>query len=680
MCSKIILNISRILLTSAALLFSLLAYADCTPTVTFPLNQTQIIKGLGWVETGENRCGGYYLEAPFLYPEDLQKNKLVITTNQFLFAQKGTSYTQGKVTITRYGQQIMANKAFIYRDPATGEIRSIELLDNVTLRQPNSLVIAREGSYNLKTKAESLHDILYRTAIYNDFKFDRPIPSNEELQTPRKIFQLSAWGEAKDFIQDKPQIYEFNNASYTTCPPTHCVWQVKANHLELNRDSGRGYATHARILFKGVPVFYTPYINFPIDSRRKTGFLWPTVGNKNNYGAFISTPFYWNMAPNYDMTITPAFLSKRGVLLTDLFRYLTPTSNGSLTGEIIPHDKDFSNFKHKEQREFGKSTNPVTQSELRRLENSSTTRKLFNWQNKTRFNDHWNSHIDFNWVSDDYYLRDFSNSLNRVTQNQLLQEADINYRNQNWDFTGRVQAYQTLHPVDDPVQFDNQYRRFPQLILNGNYPDNPGGFEYFIQNEATRFYFIPNPGTTIKQPIGNRLYIQPGISRPIHFSYLSIIPRLQFSATKYELGDVTGSNSKNPGRTLPILDINSTFYFDRNVRLFCHNYRQTLEPQLYYVYIPFRNQEQLPVFDTTVNTLTYDQLFLYNRFSGIDRINDANQVTVGVSTRFIDQQTGAEKLKAAIGQIYYFKKRSVTLCANPNDPLCPPIAPPRCSQ
>jgi len=141
---------------------------------------------------------------------------------------------------------------------------------------------------------------------------------------------------------------------------------------------------------------------------------------------------------------------------------------------------------------------------------------------------------------------------------------------------------------------------------------------------------------------------------------------------KYEVGDVTGDNSKNPSRTLPIFDINSTFYFDRNVNFFHHGYRQTLEPQLYYVYIPYRNQRELPIFDTTVNTLTYDQLFLYNRFSGIDRINDANQLTVGVTTRFIDQQTGNEKIRAAIGEILYFRKRSVTLCTGPNDLLCPP--------
>jgi LPS-assembly protein len=641
-----------------------------------PLSTTQIVQNLGWVETGQNRCGGYYLDAPFLYPEDLQKNKIIITSNQFLFAQRGTSYGQGKVTITRYGQQMVANKAYIFRDPATGEIRSIELLDNVTLREPDRLVIAHKGSYDIKTKSESLHDILYRATIYNNFQYQAPLPSLAELQAPRKIFQLSAWGEAAQFKQDKPKVYEFDQASYSTCPPTRTVWQVKASHIELNQESGRGYAKHARLLFKGIPVFYSPYINFPIDARRQTGLLWPTVGRRNNSGTYFAQPFYWNMAPNYDMTITPAILTERGMQFNDLFRYLTPTSKGSLMGEVLPGDKEFSQFKKKAAAvgQYGESDNPITKSELRSLQKSSPTRTSFDWENHTRFNENWSANVDYNIVSDDYYLRDFSNNLNSVTQNQLLQEGEINYKNPNWDFTTRIQGYQTLHPLDgpkdNPVQFLNQYTRLPQIILNGSYPDRPAGFEYFIQNEVTHFSIDPNPGTAIKLPVGNRLYTQPGISRPINYSYLSVIPRLQFSATKYEVGDVTGNNSKNPSRTLPIFDINSTFYFDRKMGVFGHPYRQTLEPQIYYVYIPYKNQNELPVFDTTVNTLTYDQLFLYNRFSGIDRINDANQVTFGVATRFIDQQTGTEKIKAAIGEIFYFRKRSVTLCGGPDAPWC----------
>ena len=202
----------------------------------------------------------------------------------------------------------------------------------------------------------------------------------------------------------------------------------------------------------------------------------------------------------------------------------------------------------------------------------------------------------------------------------------------------------------------------------------PGGFEYFVDTDATHFVIQKNPGSDLNFPIGNRLYAQPGISRPISFPFLTIIPRVQLSMTQYEVGDITDEpppyQSADPSRVLPIFDLNTSMYFDRNIGFLGKGYRQTLEPEVYYVYIPYRNQNQLPVFDTTVNTLTYDQLFMYNRFSGIDRINDANQVTAGITSRFIDQDTGTEKIRVAAGQILYFEHRRVTLCPNAADPLC----------
>ncbi len=686
--------------------------------ITYSLTKDEIIKQLGWVQTNENRCGGYYIEAPFSFPETLTNKKLIqITSNELLFAQRGTSIGQGKVTISRYGQQIVANKAFLYRDPTTGKLSSIELVDHVILREPNSLVVANNGYFNLQTRAESLHQILYRTTVYSTPHYKAPLPNIFELQHERKVYQLSAWGKADAFVQDKPKIYEFEQASYSTCPPTAMAWQLAASHIELNKETGHGSAKNAKVLVKGIPVFYTPYISFPIDAQRKTGFLWPTIGSWSTLGPSVGTPFYWNMAPNYDMTITPAYLSKRGFQLSDLFRYLSPNTRGSFDVEILPYDRAFADFKTDEQAEFGHDPRPVKQGELNRLLNASNTRQAINILNKTHFNDHWSSNIDFNYVSDDYYLKDIKNDFDQVTQNQLLQLGEAFYKGQNWNFIGRIQAYQTLHPVDENVYFRNQYTRAPQLVLNGDYPNRPGGFEYFINNEATYFDIRHNPGLEIKQPIGGRLNTQPGISRPFNLPYVTVIPRLQVALTQYELGNVTNHNfhrdefghlnhhiplhpnwdelghfnhhiplnpngdelahfnhpnPQDPSRVLPIFDVNTMLYFDRYINFMNYNFRQTLEPQFYYTLIPYRNQNNLPIFDTTVNTLTYDQLFVYNRFSGIDRINDANQLAMGLTTRFIDQETGAEKLKAGLGQIVYFRERKVTLCQNRFDPNCPP--------
>lgn len=669
---RITLQLLSIVSASSLLLNSAFA-AENSPIVPPPppLTSDEIIKQLGWIHTGENRCGGYYIEAPFTYSQELlNTNSVQITSDQLLFAQHGTSFGQGRVTITREGQQIIADKAYLYRDPATGKVQAIELSQNVTLREPNSLVVANHGRYVITTKSESLQDLLYRTTIYGNFANRPALPTNEELQSERKVYQLSAWGSAKDFSQDEPHIYEFDQASYSTCPPDTSVWKVRASHITLNKDTGRGSATNARITFKGVPVFYTPYLNFPIDSRRKTGFLWPIMGSSSLSGPYLKTPFYWNLAPNYDTTITPAVITKRGIQISDDFRYLSESSSGNLVMEILPNDQEFKDFQDAASDNPSYLTNPVSSSELRTLEQASSTRKSISWQNSTVFNEHWSNSIDYNWVSDDYYLRDFSNNLNQVTQNQLLQSGEIDFKSQYWNSALRVQGFQTLNQIDQPTTFNNQYNLLPQFTLGGDYPDAPGGLDYTIDNNLTHFTILNNPGSTLKFPMGNRYYSIPGISRPIVFPYMTIIPRVQFSMTQYEVGDITPPNPKDPSRTLPIFDLSSNFYFDRNVSFFGKNFRQTLEPQFYYTYIPYRNQSQLPVFDTTVNTLTYDQLFMYNRFSGIDRINDANQLAVGVTSRFINQQTGEEKIKLAAGQILYFENRRVTLCNGVSDANC----------
>lgn len=633
-----------------------------------PLTKIAIANELGWVQTNENRCGGYYLEPAFISPEDsIKKNLIEVTGNQGSFSLHGTSVYEGKVTITEDGQQIIANKALLYRDPVTEKYSAIDLIGDVVIRQPNDLILAKCGRMDFDTKNKSLHDILYRTAIYSKTK-PKPIAplSNAQIQHENKVYQLSARGKADSFKQIDPKIFTLHQASYTTCPPLHPVWELKAKDIELNKITGRGVAKHASLNVQGIPVLYTPYFNFPIDSRRQTGFLWPTAGSSSTSGPFFTTPFYWNLAPNYDTTITPAFLSKRGLQINDLFRYLTPSSNGALNITVLPGDRLFSDFKTAQEEEYAGSTNPTIQSELNTLEKASTTRKALSWQDKTYLNDHWSANVDYNYVGDDYYLNDFRNNLNEVTTNQLLQLAELNYQDQYWQLTGRVQGYQTLHPIDSANTFYNQYSRLPQITLDGDYPDARTGLNYFILNDFSYFDIRKNPGAgeLPKVPVGNRVNVQPGFNLPIYYPAFFINPRIQFAMTDYDLTSVTDGLSENPQRALPIFDISTGFYFDRDITFFNHHLLQTLEPQIYYTYIPYHDQNDLPIFDTTLNTLTYDQLFTYNRFSGLDRFGDANQISAGLATRFMDEETGFQKIYAGIGQIFYFENRRVTLCSN----------------
>lgn len=624
-----------------------------------------IARQLGWVQSPSNFCGGYYLSEPLIFPLGNKEDDTVsITSNCGLLSQKSTSTLEGGVTVTRGAQQLTANKAYLYRDPATGKLYYIDMIGNVNLRENSSLVVARNGRYYFDNKAKSLFDIVYRTPIDGS-----KIAKQKSIGT---VTELIANGRAKEFSQKKPLVYDLTQASYSTCPPLNPAWRVKASHIVLDKNSGRGYATHARIEVKDIPVFYFPYINFPIDKTRKTGFLWPLMGSSNKWGPYLQTPYYWNMAPNYDMTITPGILSKRGFLLTDNFRYLSPTSEGNLYFGLLPNDQAFREwqqsasinplFTNPVQFPTPGQTASVTQAEFNRLLDSSTTRRSFVWRDNSRYNEHWSSHVDFNYAGDDYYLQDFGRTLNEITANQLLQEGDLYYNSQNWNFTGRVQTYQTLHPLKEaPVL--NQYRRFPQLILNGDYPDQKFGLEYFVNSEVTHFSILNTPGSEVTMPIGNRLHLQPGISLPIYQPSFFINPRIQLAMTDYNLYQTSDTNTPgNKKRTLPIADIFAGLSLERSTALFGHAFQQTLEPQVYYTYIPYRNQASIPIFDTTVNTLTYEQIFNYNRFTGIDRIGDANQLGWGITTRLIDQESGFEKVRLGVGNIIYFANRRVTLC------------------
>src|SRR3990167_2461524 len=643
------------------------AYSAMTAD-TSSLATADIANQLGWINSGENSCGGYYLEGPFIYPADADKpNAIEITGNQGLYRGSGTSELES-LTIRHQGQQLTANQGFLYREAETGKLSIIDLIGNVHLQEPNTLVIAKEGRYHLVTKTKSLHDILYRTTL-NGHEVAGPKVTSEEKQHDRKITTLSAFGSANEFSQTEPRVYEFDKTTFSTCPPTDPVWQVKAGHIVLDKNTGRGYATDARIVVKNIPIFYFPYINFSIDRQRKSGFLWPVIGHSKKWGGYLQTPFYWNMAPNDDMTITPGYLSLRGFQFVDYLRYLTHKGSGTMKFDVLPNDRAFRDFQAKAPGNINNyvnitgNTTEIIQAELNRLENASPTRNSFIWRDDSQFNSNWSTYIDLNHASDDYYMEDFGN-LREITENQLLQEGDLYFKSEHWNSTLRLQSYQALHPIDRPP-VTNQYRRLPQLILNGDYPDQFFGLDYFINNEITHFGLLKTPGASVNQPVGNRLNLQPGLSLPLNWPFFFINPRFQLAMTQYQLTQTQPTNT--PGskrRTLPIFDIASGLALSRDMTWFHHPFRQTLEPQAYYTYIPYRNQASIPLFDTTVNTLSYDQIFNYNRFSGIDRIGDANQIGVGMTTRLIDQRSGLEKVRLGVGDILYFSNRRVTMCNN----------------
>ncbi|MFN3234485.1 MAG: LPS-assembly protein LptD [Gammaproteobacteria bacterium] len=627
---------------------------------------------LGWVtDPSLNVCRGYYVEAPFHYSgkgkvgDSYDKTPIELSAKYSDYHIHGKSVFTKNVTLTEPQRKLTADKAYLYTNQK-GKLQKVRLEGNVKMHEPGKVLYADVVVIPIETgkKRFTLVNVAYRISL-DVFSQDlQHIPEDK----PSTYSGLAAWGRAKQVEKNKPKELVLNKATYTTCPPNvkTCAWHLRANKIVLNKETGTGYAYNTTVFAKWLPIFYSPYLRFPIDNRRKSGLLFPTFSHSQNSGYSVTTPFYLNLAPNYDATIYPNYYEKRGMQWGGELRLKTSNSYATLTGSVLPHDREFSSFQDDAQRDYGSSTDPKTISELGKLQDDSDTRTGFRFTDKTTFNEYWEASADYNYVSDDYYLQDLSGSFAEPSDNQLLREGRVNYYGKNWSFLGLLQGYQTLHPVNqDPVY--NQYARLPELNLSADYPDLPKGLEYTMNTEYDYFDLKLNPGDTTTPVRGSRVNVRPGLSLPITKPFGFMTPSIQLDATGYDLShagtDSDGDNNpSSPTRVLPIFSVDNGLYFDKNTSLFGHGYTQTLEPRLYYLFVPYENQDDLPDFDSQLMTLTYQQLFQNNRFSSVDRIGDANQVSLGATTRFIDDQTGNEKFRFSLGDILYFRDRHVELC------------------
>lgn len=636
--------------------------SNFSPTLDFA-------KRLGWVISSEpdNLCGGYYVEpslAAFGQPTlPLDQSKTSITFTSADISQRKMSVFSGHVVVIQSGRQLMADKALAYRDPDTGKIITIDLLGNIAVYEPGRLLLGEKAHLNFNEKTGVIDNVTYRILLARD----EQVAEVEEALANNKVrlHGTTAWGRAKKVIQHGPGIIELRNATYSTCAPTVEQWRLLAANISINKQTGRGVARDVKLTVHGTPVFYSPYLTFPTNERqRKTGFLFPTIntsstsGTSGVQGFFFSFPFYWNLAPNYDLTIVPRFYTNRGVLFDNLFRYLTPKSNGNVKATFLPGDKAFERFK------TTAAYNYPGQFGLESLMHDGDNRALFSWQNESLLNEHWTSTVDYTYVSDDYYFQDFGSIPSIISTNQLLRQADINYHGENWNFSALLESYETLHPVNrQPI--NNLYSRLPELDLNADYPNFFHDFDFAITNQIVFFTSPRGPLDLTTPPRGGRLNVQPALSLPIYIPAGFIVPTLQLQETNYNIQNQMLYQPNQINRTLPIFNIDSGLYFDRDVVLANVPYQQTLEPRLFYLYVPYKNQNSIPVFDSAVIPFTYNQLFATNRFSGYDRLGDANQVSLALSTRIMDQETGNEHFHAGIGEIYYFKNRRVTICNIP---------------
>jgi LPS-assembly protein len=498
--------------------------------------------------------------------------------------------------------------------------------DGVEIRRGRRRLVAEAARYD----TEGRHLVV-----------DGPVEYQERDLTIRSIDadldtlsqQLSFFGASFELPQrpargsaDKIEIRADNSLGlagvrYTTCPEGKDDWQLHASEITLDIDQGFGTGRNVKLDFKGVPILYLPYISFPISDKRKTGFLVPEFRSSNSAGTDIALPYYVNLAPNYDLTVTPRLLTSRGFQLTNAFRYLLPAHNGELRMEYLPSDSKLNRSRS-----------------LARLKHTSLFRRA------------WRMDVDISDVSDSEYFEDLGSSLSSASQTHLDRRIDMELFAPHWTFLARIQAYQTIDTeiVDD----DKPYQRLPQLALQGAWPTGP--FNLQVDSELTRF--DRDVGVT-----GWRFDATPEISTSFERRGMYVTPALGIRHTSYQLDELQGTGfiDDNPSRTLPIASLDAGLRLEREIR--GGRFTQLLEPRLLYVHVPFEEQTGLPIFDTVMPDLNLVQLYRKYQFVGADRIADTDQTSVGFTTRIIDNETGRERFSATIGQIRYHSAQGVSL-------------------
>jgi len=435
----------------------------------------------------------------------------------------------------------------------------------------------------------------------------------------------NARGDAKAVFFEGENKKRLEDARFTTCAAGKDDWYIKASEITLNDYTDTGTAKNGHIEFKGVPILYTPYISFSFNNQRKSGFLAPTVGTTSRSGFEVLTPYYLNIAPNIDATIAARALTKRGVQFQGELRYLEENFSGTANVEYLPSD--------------------IT---------TNQDRYFANLKHRHNFNNGWSAGYNIEKVSDDQYFSELSTRITTTSRVNLPQQFNVDYSDDTWRFNALAQKFQTL-AVDPNIY---PYERLPQMTLTGN--KYYGDLNTSLYTQLVSFDTNSNDPRDGIRATGTRFTAYPSISLPINRSYGYITPKIGIHHTSYSLNNVA-NNLETQQRTLPIFSLDSGLFFDRDFKIGSRDYSQTIEPRLFYVYIPNRKQDNIPLFDTALTDLNFSSLFTENQFVGNDRINNANQVSFALTTRFIESSTGEQRLSASIGQRYYFSDQQVVV-------------------
>jgi len=454
-----------------------------------------------------------------------------------------------------------------------------------------------------------------------------------------QLMDRNGRGFAKDINVLPEGKIKLDQVRYTTCPVGNEDWMLQASSLHLDTNLQEGVARNVTMRFKDVPIFYTPYISFPVGDERKSGLLFPSFGHSGNNGFELQVPYYFNLAPNYDLTLTPGLLSARGVQLGEQFRYLTTSSHGQVDATFLPSDA-----KARGDRSYIRVSD------------------ITDFKRGMRFD------ADIASVSDSRYFEDFAVGSDQTSVTFLERRADILYYDDAWRVRGELQNFQTIDitvpttcavvtATSVPALCDQRpYSRVPRIEADALWPVPGTPVELALGSEIVNF--VREVG-----PTGVRFNAAPEIRWSSRGPGYFFEPAIGYDFTQYDLKNAAadGPNaSSTPTRKLPFARVDTGLVFERNAG--SQGQRTlTLEPRVVYSYVPYRNQDGLPIFDTGLPDLNLTELFRTNRYVGEDRIGDANQVAVALTTRLFDHVSGAQYLSATVGQIRYFSTPKVGL-------------------
>jgi len=526
---------------------------------------------------------------------DFNTSDISAFADSLSYRDNGEAVLDGQVRLKQAGRMLEADSGYITQNREYGRFDG-----NIRLAEPGLLLTGDQAVININTSAGQLLSSEFVSA------------------------QEHAHGRAERIRRFSDGVMIIDRGVYTTCAPGSRSWSFEARDIILDPNTGAGKVHDAKLRIGDVPVLYLPYFRFPIDDRRQTGLLVPRFGNTSDGGFDFSMPVYLNLAPQYDMTLTPRLLGSRGAMLESQFRYLTGSfGSGIVEAAVLPQDQQ-----------------------------TDTDRKRASLNHEAQWNNGWSARTSLNYVSDNAYFTDLGTDLSMANQTHQERVGEVRYDADFWHLLGRVQGFQTIDPSLNDT--DRPYSRLPQLLVTTERPRLPG-WQPGLRAEVANFQReVQDPLLEIN---GTRLRLDPEMRYEFAQPWGYVRPGARMTYLQYNLEGNGVAGQTSPSVASPTLTLDTGLYFER---LSDSGSMQTLEPRLYYLFSPYRDQTGLPNFDTANTTFSYDQLFRDSRFSGADRVDDANQVSVGLTSRWFNNE-GFERLQASLGQIVYFRDRDVRL-------------------